>query len=460
MTDSGTRTQDQPSALLDGIISRAHALRIDECEAALVKKMVTSVRMADSGIIEVKQIQDSGLCMRIIHNKRITAARLDPDQGVEFLDGLQGAPAVSRPREFWESLPGVAGPAARLDGMVDHKLQNMNGGTAADIAQAMINSAPGYSVSGSLNIVSEEFHLMNTNGLCVGDEATYIAGMINADASQNPRASGIGQQCCRRLDAFLPEEIGRDAARMCADSLHTTYDDSNTYTIILEPYSVGELLAFVAAPNFDHRRYSEGRSCFSGMIGGEVADASLTIHDDPHLPGGVGSKAFDDEGMVTRMTPLITNGILKGTYCNLYDAFMGGVMPTGNGLRIGSQMGRGISPSVESAPHNLCIPGGDMSEEEMIRETRHGLVIGRLWYTYAVNPIRGDFSCTARSGIRIIKNGEIVGAGRPMRILYSLPALLNGVSGVAKETRSVMQWASLPSNVPSIMVDGINAYAV
>ena len=45
----------------------------------------------------------------------------------------------------------------------------------------------------------------------------------------------------------------------------------------------------------------------------------------------------------------------------------------------------------------------------MIKDTKHGLLIGRLWYTYAVNPIKGDFSCTARSGIRIIENGEVKG---------------------------------------------------
>ena len=41
-----------------------------------------------------------------------------------------------------------------------------------------------------------------------------------------------------------------------------------------------------------------------------------------------------------------------------------------------------------------------MTQDEMIQDTKHGLLVGRLWYTYAVNPIKGDFSCTARSGIK------------------------------------------------------------
>ena len=54
------------------------------------------------------------------------------------------------------------------------------------------------------------------------------------------------------------------------------------------------------------------------------------------------------------------------------------------------------NPIPISAPHNLRIDAGNSSQEDMIKDTKHGLLVGRLWYTYAVNPIKGDFSCTAR----------------------------------------------------------------
>jgi len=91
----------------------------------------------------------------------------------------------------------------------------------------------------------------------------------------------------------------------------------------------------------------------------------------------------------------------------------------------------------------------------MIKETKQGLLIGRLWYTYAVNPIKGDFSCTARSGIQVIKNGEIVGPGKSVRIIHNLPNLLENISDIGNDQRRVMQWASLPSIAPSIKVENI-----
>ena len=86
--------------------------------------------------------------------------------------------------------------------------------------------------------------------------------------------------------------------------------------------------------------------------------------------------------------------------------------------------------------------------------------MGRLWYTYAVNPIKGDFSCTARSGIQIIENGEVIGSGRSVRIVHNLTNLLNNISDIGKDQIRVMQWASLPSITPSIKVENISVSSI
>ena len=122
---------------------------------------------------------------------------------------------------------------------------------------------------------------------------------------------------------------------------------------------------------------------------------------------------------------------------------------------MGTPMGRTANPIPTPTPHNLKIMEGQMSRDEMIGNTRRGLLVGRLWYTYSVNPERGDFSCTARSGIRIIENGKIANAGKSVRIVHSLPALLQNVSGIGDDSRNVLQWSALPCVTPSVKVDGI-----
>ena len=96
----------------------------------------------------------------------------------------------------------------------------------------------------------------------------------------------------------------------------------------------------------------------------------------------------------------------------------------------------------------------------MIKDTKHGLIIGRLWYTYAVNPIKGDFSCTARSGIHIIENGEIKSSGKSVRIIHNIATMLKNISEIGNNQRNVIQWASLPSITPSIKVENITVNSI
>ena len=118
-------------------------------------------------------------------------------------------------------------------------------------------------------------------------------------------------------------------------------------------------------------------------------------------------------------------------------------------------MGRSSDPIPATSPHNLKVRPGNISQDDMIKDTKHGLLVGRLWYTYAVNPIKGDFSCTARSGIRMIEDGKIKNPGKSVRIIHSLPTMLKNISEIGNNQRNVIQWASLPSNTPSIKVENI-----
>jgi PmbA protein len=123
-------------------------------------------------------------------------------------------------------------------------------------------------------------------------------------------------------------------------------------------------------------------------------------------------------------------------------------------------MGKSSEPIPISAPHNLKINPGESSQENMIKDTKHGLLIGRLWYTYAVNPIKGDFSCTARSGIKIIENGEIKGPGKSVRIIHNLTTMLKNISEIGNNQKNIIQWASLPSIAPSIKAEKISVKSI
>ena len=540
------RLPDSP-ADPERLLGTAVRLGADECEVVRAARRVTTIRITDSAVSEAKQVSDDQYGIRLVARGRIASASVPagPGRFSEIVGRMMHeSGSIQRPCRFWR---GLAEPASRrrpgeLRGTYDARLDRMTCGEAEDLAERMIVAASNKKVgaiTGSLHVVCETFEVSNTRGLHDVETSTYVAGLVNAESALRagdvsapgtaaqqqqsqqqpqqqqpppyPTVSGIGYGSARTLDGFDPERAGADARDMCLRSENPVSVDGGTYTVIFEPYSVGELLAFVVAPNFELKRVLDGRSCFSGSAGRPVASEMLTIRDDPHAPDAIGSHRIDAEGMPTAGRPLVKRGVFEGTYSDLFDYYRavydnddndddsdtnhgdanGNAAPDGhdaadeppagvsgsdsaargpvgedrvlaaarpgNATRMAVPLGRGADPIPVSAPHNMSVSSDveRIPPDEMIRDVKRGLLVGRLWYTYAVNPISGDFSCTARSGIALIRDGRIARPAKPVRIMHNLPRLLMDVSGVGDDTRNVVQWASLSSVTPSIRVENV-----
>ncbi len=440
----------------DDILARSKSLHLDECEVVSIQKNIITVRITDSEIAEIKQNQEESLAIRIINQKKIM---LGSSSSVRknLIDKVLESGPYAVPKNFWKTLP-FPTKHTTVSKTYDSQLENISSSSAADIANTMINSALHNDIiriSGSLNIVSENFHVMNTNGVDCTDRSTFISGTINTDSQTGDTpVSGIGSICSRTLDGFSAQKIGSDSQEMCTSSINPKKIEQDAYEIIFEPYAFGELLAFVFASNFGLKTYTEKRSCFSDKLGSSISNEMFTLTDDPHSPEGIGSKPFDDEGIPTLPQDLIKSGVLSGLFSDSFEAFKNGIDSSGNAARPGSPMGRYATPITIALPHNLKVASGDFAKSDIIKNTKKGLLIGRLWYTYPVNPERGDFSCTARSGVKIIEDGKISPA-KSVRIVHNIKSLLKNITAIGNDSKNILQWSSLPSITPTVRVDNI-----
>ena len=440
----------------DDILAKSRALNLDECETVSIQKKITTVRITDSEIAEIKQNQENSVAVRVIDKKRIISGRSSGDEK-NFLERILETRMFVKPKNFWKTLP-FPSKFSQVRKTHDSRLENMTGYVAADMANEMINASTHKDIiriSGSLNIVSEKFHVMNTNGIDCSDDATYISATINTDSQTGDQSvSGIGASCARTLDNFSAHGVGSDSREMCIGSINPKKIEPDSYDIIFEPYAFGELLAFVFSANFGLKTYSEKRSCFSDKLGNKVSGENFTLSDDPHSPDGIGSKSFDDEGTPTVPQFFIKSGVLSGLYSDSFEAFKNGKITSGNAARPGSPMGRQAIPLPVPRTHNIKVMDGDFSKDEIVKSTKKGILVGRLWYTYPVNPEQGDFSCTARSGIKIIENG-VASPARSVRIVHNIKTLLQNISAVGNDSKNILQWGSIPAITPTVRADSI-----
>ena len=123
-------------------------------------------------------------------------------------------------------------------------------------------------------------------------------------------------------------------------------------------------------------------------LGKSVFPAFVHIQEDPHLPKGLGSAPFDQEGVTTKRRTLVEAGILKSYVLSSYSARKLGLKTTGNagGVR------------------NLMISHSDQDLPDLIKEMGTGLLVTELM-GHGINLVTGDYSRGA-SGFWI-EHGEI-----------------------------------------------------
>jgi len=443
-------------------------LNLDEVEAYALEKEIITVRIVNSKIFESKGILDRGLAVRVVKNKAmgsVSATTLSADSLKKVLKNASSSAQIRGPAEHWTSLPQQSKVKA-VPKCWDKNLAELTVEEAINIAFKMLDSATNYSskvsdVSGSLNVVRESVIITNSHGLDVEDKGTYIIGTITTEARDGGAASsGVGFGSSRTLTGFNADQIGVESADMAVKSLGAKKIAEGEYSIILTPFAISDLLAFVFASHFISKSYQDKVSCFYGKLGQKIADENLTIYDDPLVEGGLGSKSFDDEGVPTSKIPLIENGFFKKLLYDTFYASKDKVQTTGNALRVGGPIGRSYYPFPFPGPHNIFVKPSDYAVEELIKETKRGILVSRIWYTYPINPEKGDFSTTARSGNFLIENGEIKHPVGMMRIFDNLPRWLNNIGGIGKEVRQVMQWHALPTTAPMIKFENVKATPV
>ena len=106
-----------------------------------------------------------------------------------------------------------------------------------------------------------------------------------------------------------------------------------------------------------------------------IADSKINLIDDPLLPGKLGSRHFDSEGVEAKPLVLIENGVLKNYMLSTYSANKLGMISNGHS--------GGIS--------NLILKLGDYPEEELIASVKNGLYL-TFMSGQGANIVTGDFS--------------------------------------------------------------------
>jgi len=224
------------------------------------------------------------------------------------------------------------------------------------------------------------------------------------------------------------------SAKEAVDLLDAKSPIGGNFTLIMDPKLTGTFVheAFGHACEADLVLNKE--SLLEGKIGEKLALESVNIVDNPIMGQGkkfklpyelFGSYFIDDEGIPAQKTVIIEKGILKNYLHNMETSSRMNMLPNGHG-RATSNSSR---PQVRMGI--TILEPGDWSLEEMIEDTKNGILCEDFQYGYT-DTTSGNFTFKAKLSYRIGK-GEKKEMMRDVSLSGLTLEVLNKISAIGKE---------------------------
>jgi TldD protein len=299
-------------------------------------------------------------------------------------------------------------------------------------------------------------HFANSEGTNIEMDKLYVLLRIGASAqsegvftsSREERGSTSGYELFQKE---TPQTLGKTVAQRAIQQLKAKPTKGGMSPVILGPNVVG---VFVHEA-FGH--LAEADLALSGGVlannfGKKIGSDLVTFYDDGTIPGAFGSFKYDDEGVETKKTLLINNGVVAGLMHNRETAQKFNAEPTGNARAEDFR----VEPIIRM--RNTYMAPRDHSFEELLEGVKSGFYLKSFRGGQA--NLDGTFQVGIQEGYEII-NGELGAPVRDASISGNTLETLHKVDGVGKDFKldtgrcGKGQIAFIGDGGPHIRINGV-----
>ncbi|MFA5844572.1 MAG: TldD/PmbA family protein [Coriobacteriia bacterium] len=435
-------TPDQARELAARAVSLTPA---DEAEALVTAGVESLTRFAGNRIHQNVCEEDSRVSVRAVVGTRVGVAstnRLDDDSLLECCEAAARAASLAPDDPSFPGLPGPApltapdrvSAAARAFGPAER---------AAAVAAIVAPSAErGLTAAGAVDVSDSVIAVANSRGVdaCapVTSAGASVLAMGASGGSGWASFSGLGPEA---LDAAA---LGEEAALTAVRSADPEDLPPGSYTVLLGPEAVADILSMLAYAGLSAKALEEGSSFMAGHLGERLFPEWVTIVDDALAPHATGLP-FDFEGCPKRRVALVERGVVSGPVTDSYWAARTGRPNTGHALPAPNSFG--------PYPLDLAMEPGERTAAELIASVERGVWVSRFHYVNVEDPVTATLTGMTRDGTFLIEDGSPTRPLKNLRFTQSAVEALARVTGVGSERRLAGERGSA-SFVPALLVEG------
>jgi predicted Zn-dependent protease len=263
--------------------------------------------------------------------------------------------------------------------------------------------------------------MMNSAGLFAYHKSTGLEFNLTVRTNDGT-GSGYAVKDYNDVSKFRPKEDSEIAVRKADLSKNPKAIEPGKYTVILEPAALvsDEGLLNNLIFSMSARPADEGRSFFSkkgggNKIGEKIVDERINIYSDPTHPD-IPGQTWAGNGLPQEKTDWIKKGVIQNLFYDRYWASQKGVKPI-------------------PFPNGVIVEGSNATIEDLVKDTKKGILVTRLWYIRSVDPQTLLYTGLTRDGTFYIENGKIQYAIKNMRFNESPVIMLNNLDALGKPER-------------------------
>jgi len=411
-------TKEQAKAIMDKALSYSKA---DGCEVNIYGNVTGNIRYARNTVSTAGVNSNVELVVQSNFGKKVGTATIN-----EF-DDASLAKVVARSEELARLSPESPEFMAPLGPQTYDSSKTFNDATAqitpefrAAVAASSIEpaKAKGVTAAGFLEDGQGFSAMSNNNGLFAYEKDSSLDFTVTM-RTDDGLGSGWVTRDFNDVRKFNPEEASNVAIDKAVNSREAKAIEPGKYTVILEPAaSIGLLRNMFFS--FNARSADEGRSFMSkegggNKLGEKIIDSRINAYSDP-LNEDVPASTWSGNGLPLKRTQWIENGAVKNLAYSRFWADKNGVEPV-------------------PFPSNIIMEGGNASRENLIKSTRRGILVTRLWYIRNVDPQTLLYTGLTRDGTFYIENGRIKHPIKNFRFNESPIIMLNNLEALGQQTR-------------------------
>ena len=267
--------------------------------------------------------------------------------------------------------------------------------------------------------------IANTHGLYHEEKSTFCgAGIFTVLKYDGDRIAAWGADVFSRTEIPDFEKLGSQTATFTVKSKYPVKAEAGLKTLVFQPDAILEVLEFALIPGFYGDAACRNESMFSNKLNEKIMHENIYIEDNPEYDAALTISCTDDEGVPTKKTTLVENGILKNYLFDSYSASEFGSVTTSNGIR-GS---RGTGNTRFKTPPAICarnimIKAEMQKFDELLKTVKNGILVDAVLGAHTANPATGTFSINVPQSF-LIENGELTTAVQPFMAAGQISEIL------------------------------------